>query len=167
MLVLEASDGVGGRVRSDVVDGFVLDRGFQVLLTAYPEARRQLDLDALELRCFEPGALVRTGGGFHRVADPFRDPLAAFATLRAPIGGLADKLRMLRLRRTLTGSEVPDLMRAEDVSTRESLESFGFSTGMIEAFFEPLAGGFLLDPHRGSCEAGPQRSGGDGRWRTC
>ena len=57
--VLEASDGVGGRVRTDVVDGFLLDRGFQVLLTSYPEARRCLDFAALELREFEPGAIVR------------------------------------------------------------------------------------------------------------
>ena len=57
-VILEASDGVGGRVRSDVVDGFVLDRGFQVLLTGYPEIHRHLDIAALDLRAFEPGAPV-------------------------------------------------------------------------------------------------------------
>lgn len=66
--VLDASDGVGGRVRSDRVDGFVLDRGFQVLLTAYPEVQQQLDLPALRLNAFRPGALVRHDGGFHRVS---------------------------------------------------------------------------------------------------
>jgi hypothetical protein len=67
VVVLEASDAVGGRARTDVVDGFRLDRGFQVLLTAYPEAQRTLDLPALGLRAFHPGALVRLGGRFHRV----------------------------------------------------------------------------------------------------
>ena len=57
--VLEASDGVGGRIRTDRFEGFLLDRGFQVLLTAYPEARRVLDYDALKLRPFYPGALIR------------------------------------------------------------------------------------------------------------
>ncbi len=60
-VVLEASDGVGGRVRTDAVDGYLLDRGFQILLTAYPEVRRRLDLAALDLRTFEPGAVVRSG----------------------------------------------------------------------------------------------------------
>src|SRR5688500_12498483 len=78
--VLEASDGVGGRARSDLVDGFRRDRGFQVLLTAYPEARRQLDLDALALRPFPPGAMVRIDGRFHRVADPIRQPRHLLAT---------------------------------------------------------------------------------------
>ena len=66
--VVETSDGVGGRVRTDHVDGFLLDRGFQVLLTAYPEARRQLDFDALSLQRFDPGAGVRVGNRFHVVA---------------------------------------------------------------------------------------------------
>jgi phytoene dehydrogenase-like protein len=58
VILLEASDEVGGRVRSDVVDGFTLDRGFQVLFTAYPAAKRQLDYKRLDLRPFEPGALI-------------------------------------------------------------------------------------------------------------
>ncbi|MSV85614.1 MAG: FAD-dependent oxidoreductase, partial [Actinobacteria bacterium] len=61
VLLLEASDGVGGRVRTDQIDGFHVDRGFQVLLTAYPELERQLDLDALDLREFDPGALLWFG----------------------------------------------------------------------------------------------------------
>ena len=67
VVVYEAADGVGGRVRTDLVDGFRLDRGFQVLLTDYPEARAQLDLEALDLQRFDPerprvdGAAVRSG----------------------------------------------------------------------------------------------------------
>src|SRR5919197_5615544 len=72
--VLEAADGVGGRVRTDLVDGFLLDRGFQVLLTAYPEARQLLDYRELELHAFEPGALVRIGGRLVRLGDPLPPP---------------------------------------------------------------------------------------------
>ena len=89
-MVLEAPDDMGGRVRTDAVDGFLLDRGFQVVLDAYPEARRMLDDEALRLGRFDPGALVRHGGRFHRVADPFRRPLAAFGTLMSPIGTSID-----------------------------------------------------------------------------
>ena len=74
VIVLEASDGVGGRVRTDIVDGFRLDRGFQVLLTAYPEVARHVDLRALDLRTFEPGAMVWRGRRGWVVSDPFRRP---------------------------------------------------------------------------------------------
>ena len=103
--VLEASDGVGGRVRTDTVDGFLLDRGFQILLTAYPEAHRQLDLDALDVRAFEPGAVVRWGGRFHTVSDPFRRPASVVGTALTPVIGLRDKLRVALLRqRVLRGT---------------------------------------------------------------
>src|SRR6476469_10651949 len=74
VLVLDAADAGGGRVRTDHVDGFALDRGFQVMLSAYPEARRTLDMEALDLRALTPGALVRAGGKFERLVDPLRDP---------------------------------------------------------------------------------------------
>jgi phytoene dehydrogenase-like protein len=144
--VLEASDAVGGRVRTDAVDGFLLDRGFQVLLTAYPEAREALEYGALDLRSFRPGALVRTGGAFHRIADPFRDPLSAPAGLFAPVGSLADKLRVLRLRQSVTGTDLDALWHRPEVSTEEALaDRYGFSSGMIDGFFRPFLGGVLLD----------------------
>ena len=92
--VLEASDGVGGRVRTDVVDGFLLDRGFQILLTAYPEVQGRLDVAALEVGLFEPGAAIRRRGRFHRVSDPLRRPLGIPGTVSAPIGTLADKVEV-------------------------------------------------------------------------
>ena len=103
--ILEAADDVGGRVRTDQVDGFLLDHGFQVLLTAYPEAQRVLDYPALELRPFYPGALVRFNGQFHRVADPWRRPVDALSTVFSPIGTFWDKCAVARFRhRVRTGS---------------------------------------------------------------
>ncbi|MEM0924731.1 MAG: FAD-dependent oxidoreductase, partial [Planctomycetota bacterium] len=96
MHVYEATDRVGGRVRSDVVDGFTLDHGFQVLLTAYPACRDLLDYEALRLRAFEPGALIRKDGRFRRLGDPWRRPLQAVSTALSPVGTLADKLRIAK-----------------------------------------------------------------------
>jgi glycine/D-amino acid oxidase-like deaminating enzyme len=98
VLVLERSDAAGGRLRTDEVDGFLLDRGFQVLLTAYPEARRALDYERLGLRPFYAGALVRHHGGFARLADPLRNPFDAARNLHTGPGSLVDKLRVARLR---------------------------------------------------------------------
>ncbi|MDQ6696668.1 MAG: FAD-dependent oxidoreductase [Actinomycetota bacterium] len=145
-VVLEASDRVGGRVRTDVVDGYRLDRGFQILLTAYPEARAQLDLDALDLCAFDPGALVRWHGAWHPVADPFRRPGQLWATLRSPVGTLSDKVRIGLLRQRVRRGSGTDLLRGPDRSTREGLEAAGFSSTIIERFFTPLFSGIQLDP---------------------
>ncbi|MDO8362655.1 MAG: NAD(P)/FAD-dependent oxidoreductase [Actinomycetota bacterium] len=145
-LVLEASDGVGGRVRTDAVDGFLLDRGFQILLTAYPEVQRRLDVDALQLGLFEPGAVIRAGGGFHRVADPLRRPRLLRTTVAAPIGSFADKARLARLVLDVRLHSVRSLLQRPDVSTAERLTRAGFSKQMIESFWRPLFSGIQLDP---------------------
>ena len=146
VVLVEASDDVGGRVRTDEVDGYLVDRGFQVLLTAYPEVDRQLDPAALRLRAFEPGALVRVGDRFHAVGDPFRQPGRLVSTALAPVGTPVDKLRLLALRRRLRATGVPQLLRGEDVDTADALRNDGFGTTMVERFFRPLVGGIQLDP---------------------
>ena len=144
--VHEASDGVGGRVRTDHVDGFQLDRGFQVALTAYPEMHRQLDMAALDLRAFDPGALVWRNGKGAIVGDPFRKPTTAISTVTAPIGSPLDKARIAWLRHRLRSVHPVRLLQGDDASTREALAAAGFSDTIIERFFRPLVGGIQLDP---------------------
>ena len=149
--VLEASDGVGGRVRTDVVDGFRLDRGFQTALTAYPELHHQLDVRRLSLQRFEPGALVRVNGRLRHVADPRRRPRHAVATALAPFGTPLDKARLLRLVTDVRRGSPASLLRrpldgAADPTTLEELVDRGFSDRMIDEFFVPLLGGIQLDP---------------------
>ena len=145
-VVLEASDGVGGRVRSDVVDGFVLDRGFQILLTAYPELHRWIDLDSLDLCRFDPGARIRVKGRFHTVGDPLRRPADLFTTVAAPIGTPLDKLRVLKAVAQVRRGTVPDLLRRPDGTTAERLQRLGFSDRAVERFLRPLFAGIQLDP---------------------
>jgi phytoene dehydrogenase-like protein len=144
--VLEASDGVGGRVRTDVVDGFLLDRGFQVLLTAYPEAARQLDYAALRLQAFDPGALVWRGTKGQVVGDPFRKPATLASTALAGIGSPFDKARILRLRQRVRRGPAAQLLRGADRPTIDALHEQGFSPTVIDRFFRPLFGGIQLDP---------------------
>jgi phytoene dehydrogenase-like protein len=143
--LVEAGDDVGGRVRTDVVEGFRLDRGFQVLLTAYPEARRVLDYAALDLRPFRAGALVRRGGRMQRLSDPRRRPQDVFAALRADVGGLRDKLRVLGLTRDVSAGPLDELFARPELSTEKRLRAAGFSAGFIDGFFRPWFGGVLLD----------------------
>ena len=144
--VFEASDGAGGRVRTDHVDGYTLDRGFQVALTAYPEMHRQLDMAALDLRPFDPGALVWRNQKGSVVGDPFRRPATTFATATAPIGSVFDKARIGLLRHRLRGVHPVQLLRGDDVTTRDALAEAGFSDTIVERFFRPLVGGIQLDP---------------------
>ncbi len=143
--VFDAADEVGGRVRADIVDGFPLDRGFQVLLTAYPEARRWLDYDALDLQTFYSGALVHTGAGLHRLADPWRHPLAAVASLWGPIGSLADKARVARLRLRLAGIDAEQLFARPEATSAQRLAECGFSPAMTDAFLRPFFSGIFLE----------------------
>ena len=145
-LILEASDRVGGRVRTDLFEGFILNRGFQVLQTAYPEAQRLLDYSALDLKAFAPGALFRIGGRFHAVTDPRRAPRHLLSTLLAPIGTPADRLRMARLSRKLMRIRSAEILDAPDIPTPEFLRREGFSDLMIERFFKPFFSGVCLDP---------------------
>jgi phytoene dehydrogenase-like protein len=144
--ILEASDGVGGRVRSDHVDGFTLDRGFQIYLTAYPEGRRILDLNALDLRAFSRGAMVRYGGRFHHIYDPRFAPLAAVASLCNPIGTPADKLRMARLKWAIDCGSIEQQLAKNECLTADLLRwSGGFSIAMIDRLFRPFLGGVFLE----------------------
>jgi phytoene dehydrogenase-like protein len=143
-VLLEASDAVGGRVRTDIVDGFRLDRGFQVLLTAYPEARRVLNYDALQLKPFFSGSDIFRNGRFHRMADPWRHPITAVLSVFTPIGTLYDKWFALLLRLEL--SRLRKLPRQTmEVTTEELLETYGFSSNIIDRFFRPFFGGIFLE----------------------
>jgi phytoene dehydrogenase-like protein len=143
--VLEASDGPGGRVRTDELDGFLLDRGFQVLLTAYPEAQEVLDYEALELCAFVPGALVRKDGQFFRISDPWREPGSWFRNFFSPIGSMLDKFRLSRLRSHVLGRSIEELFDAPEMSTRQALERYSFSPRFIDEFFRPWFGGIQLE----------------------
>ena len=143
--LLEASERPGGRVRTDTVDGFRLDRGFQVLLTAYPEAQRLLDYGRLQLKKFEPGALVWHNGKFHRFADPFRNPLGAAKFAFDPIVPLADKLHVAKLRSRVQRGTYAEIFARPEKTTRDHLQSVPFTPNIVDRFFEPFLGGIFLE----------------------
>jgi phytoene dehydrogenase-like protein len=143
--VFEASDRVGGRVRTERIDGFLVDRGFQVLLTAYPEVEALCDLAALRLGRFTAGALVRLGGRFERFVDPVRRPLALPRTLASPVMPLADQLRVAALRLGATRGTLGALYARPERTALEALRARGFSGDAIEHFFRPFFAGVFLE----------------------
>lgn len=134
-LIFERSDDVGGRVRTDQLDGFLLDHGFQVLLDAYQEAGALLDKESHELRAFRPGALIYRTSGMQRVMDVFREPRHLMESALAPVGSFADKLRVAKLRWRLMRLTTEEIAGHEDLITESYLRHAGFSPQMIDGFF--------------------------------
>ena len=143
--LFERREEVGGRVRSIRRDGFVIDRGFQVLFPAYPAAKRELDYEALELREFRPGAVIASADGRAPLVDPFRNPAAISAALLSPAITFRDKLNLFKLRRRLSGADPEQFFEGPDATIRAGLEEAGFSDRFIENFAEPFYGGITLD----------------------
>ncbi|MFD0539966.1 FAD-dependent oxidoreductase [Actinomadura luteofluorescens] len=130
--VLEASDWVGGRTRTDIVDGFRLDRGFQVFNTAYPEARRVLDIQALDLRPFASGLLVFHEGRRERVMLPWRHPRHALSGALADIGSVRDKAAVAAMTARDLTFPTSRILHQTDRGTAAELRHWGISDQMIE-----------------------------------
>jgi protoporphyrinogen oxidase len=143
--VREASDGVGGRVRTDRVDGFLLDRGFQVLATGYPEAQRVLDLDALQLRYFDRALRLRVGGRTIRLANPLREPASAPQLLTAPIGSARERAALATYAAMVAGAPPDALRRRPDVSARDAWHAAGIGDEAIERVLAPFFAGVVLE----------------------
>ncbi|OKJ80850.1 FAD-dependent oxidoreductase [Streptomyces sp. CB01883] len=143
--VLEAGDGVGGRMRTDRIDGCVVDRGFQVFNTAYPQVRRRLPLRELRLRPFTPGFLVHTGERRLRFADPTRAPRQALSGLSAGLAGPRDLAALAALTGWDALAPAGLRRRSGDVSTRRALARAGFSDDFVERFFRPFLSGVFLE----------------------
>lgn len=145
VFVFDSADAVGGRVRTDIVDGYRLDRGFQVLLDAYPECRDLLDYDALDLKPFYAGALVRFDGEFHTIADPWRHPVEAAKGFLSPVSTLADKARLAAMGLKIIGSSLDDIWQRPERATIDLLRSANLSDAAIDRFFRPFFGGVFFD----------------------
>ncbi|GLX97315.1 oxidoreductase [Herbidospora sp. NBRC 101105] len=144
--VLEASDGVGGRMRTDVVDGFRLDRGFQVLNTGYPEVPRLLDVEALRLRAFNSGMLVfRTDGGKERVMLPWRHPRHALSGLTADLGTPVDKAVLAAMTARDMAFPAGMVRAGAERTVLDELRHWGMSPVMVERLIRPFLAGVLLE----------------------
>jgi len=153
--LLEAAPRPGGRMATDRVEGFLLDRGFQVLNDAYPALCARVDLAALGCRAFEPGARVRWQGGMHAVSDPLRHPRGLVSSLRAPFVAFSDMLPLLAMRRQLNRVAADPVQDTPQTTaphskapqtTAQWLAQLGFSRDLVQALFRPLLAGILLDP---------------------
>lgn len=145
-VILEASDRVGGRVKTDIIDGYQMDHGFQVLLEAYPKAKEYLDYEALDLQSFLPGATIHRNRKSQTIGDPLRSLKMMIPTMKSSIGTLGDKLKILKLNRELKKKSIEAIFSEGEKTTLQYLQDKGFSQEIITDFFRPFFSGIFLEP---------------------
>ncbi|MFD3729123.1 NAD(P)/FAD-dependent oxidoreductase [Streptomyces sp. NPDC058671] len=143
--VVEAGDEVGGRMRSDRVEGFVVDRGFQVFNTSYPQVRRRLALRHLRLRPFTPGVLIHGPAGRLRFTDPTRRPRTPPDLLPGRLAGTRDLAALAVLSARDMLAPPGRRKRRADTTTRTALADAGISDAFVERFFRPFLSGVFLE----------------------
>lgn len=144
-IILEASEGIGGRMKTNEIDGFLLDHGFQVLLTAYPEAKKYLDFAALNLKYFEPGAVIFGADKTFVISDPLRNPLKVVSMAFSHIGSFLDKVKMFNLTQMLKNKKIEEIFTNPSIPTHQYLLDFGFTDQFISNFFKPFFRGIFLE----------------------
>ncbi|MBD3889469.1 FAD-dependent oxidoreductase [Olleya marilimosa] len=144
-VIIETTDSIGGRVKTDIVDGYQLDHGFQVLLTAYPAAQKYLNLEALQLQSFIPGASIFKNGKQQIIGDPLRDKSLLLSTVFARVGTLSDKFKILKLNNKLKKKSLSEIFSTQEQTTKSYLMAFGFSNSIIDNFFNPFFSGIFLE----------------------
>ncbi|WP_433535193.1 FAD-dependent oxidoreductase [Micromonospora sp. CA-249363] len=143
--LLEAGGRLGGRVATDVVDGYLIDRGFQVLNTAYPRLGTLLDTERLNLGYFTSGVLVRRGDELLRLVNPLREPTGGPRTALAGVGSLLDRLRFAALATGAATLPVSRLLAAPETTTETALRRAGLSDAIIEELLRPFLSGVFID----------------------
>lgn len=145
VLILEKTDRVGGRVKTDLVDGFLLDHGFQVYLTAYPEGQKLLNHEELHFKTFYSGALCYNAQSRFTVSDVKRYPSSFFQMAFSPVGSVSDKLKLARLNNLLSVEEIKDIFEKPEQTTLSYLKDKGYGDRIIERFFKPFYSGIFFD----------------------
>ena len=144
-VIIDANDRVGGRVKTDIVKGFQLDRGFQVLLSSYSAAKKYLDYKSLDLQTLKAGSCVFVGGKQCFFGDPLRDSSLFIPTLLSPLGTLGDKLKIAKLNFHLQKKPIDKIFEDREITTKEYLTAKGFSKKIIKNFLTPFFSGIFLE----------------------
>ena len=143
--ILEATGYIGGRVRTEIIDGWILDVGFQVLLDAYPMSKKYLNYADLDLQRLSPGARIYTDNDSFIIGDPLRDISMLFPTLFSSIGSMRDKLKIFQLNLRLKNTPITTLFNKKEKTTLSYLQYLGFTDKIITQFFKPFFSGIFLE----------------------
>ena len=145
-IILEAKSNAGGRVRTEMIDGWILDVGFQVLLDAYPMSKKYLNYVDLDLQKLTPGARIYKQNNSFIIGDPLRNIELLFPTLFSGVGSVRDKLKIFQLNLRLKHAQIEAIFNEKETTTLTYLQNLGFSDKIINQFFKPFFSGIFLEP---------------------
>ena len=143
--LIESSDDVGGRLKTIVKEGYQLDKGFQVLLTAYPQAKKHLNYKELKLQKLISGACVFSKNKLHVIGNPVKNISLLISTLFSDVGIVSDKPKILKLYLYLRFKSIEKIFLSKELKTIDYLKNFGFSKKIINDFFKPFFAGIFLE----------------------
>lgn len=143
--IYDSNDYIGGRVASKVIDGYTLDIGFQVLLTAYPLAKKYLNYETLDLVRFESGSKIVFNGNTYTIGDALRNPSLLWSTITSPVGTIIDKWKIFKLSKEMKAKSIEQIFNETEISTLKYLKTYGFSEKIITHFFQPFFSGIFLE----------------------
>ncbi|MCC6722111.1 MAG: FAD-dependent oxidoreductase [Bacteroidia bacterium] len=145
VLFIEANDRVGGRIKTEKINGYLLDYGFHIFFTANPIAAELLDIEKLDLRYFKSGALIMKNHSYQKFYDPFKHPKYFFKSLFSKIGNLNDKINIVKRRFELTNMSYEKVFDKYEVKTSSILKKRRFSSKIIKNLFNPIFSHFFME----------------------
>jgi protoporphyrinogen oxidase len=146
-ILIDADKKIGGRTQSNEYENFILDKGFQVLLTEYECVKKYLDLKSLQLKYFSPGAFVFSKKKDYEISDPFREWWKLLKMIFSGIGTIKDKWLIFRLSQDLKNKKEASIFNGSKQTTLQYLREYGFSERIINLFFRPFFSGIFLEDH--------------------
>ena len=144
-IIIEQNNKIGGKVNTEIHNGYKLDYGFQIILDGYENTKKNIDIEKLRLQYFDSGALIWDGKKFHSIADPFKDIKELPQTIFSPIGNLKDKIKILILKLKLIFMKEDQILQMDNLTTKSFFKKNGFSSEFINKFLQPFFSGILLD----------------------
>jgi len=144
-LLIEKEDTVGGKQKTSHINGYQCDHGFQILLTAYPEVIKQLNIKKLIPHYFNKGAKLWNQNSFKTIADPLKKPSHLPYLLCNPLLSWNDYWKLFKLKLSLKNQTSADIFASTNTTTKDLFTTLGFSENCQTYFLKPFFRGVYLD----------------------
>jgi protoporphyrinogen oxidase len=143
--IIEKDSKIGGRIQTDKEDGYLFDRGFQVLLPSYELIKKLSPVKELSPHFFRAGAVVHKSGESLTLADPLQEPTQILSAIMNPLFNFKEKAITAKLRQETSSFSYEDWKKKSLGSSKSWLLSQGYSQSAIDNFFQPFFSGVFLD----------------------
>ncbi|NBO78587.1 MAG: FAD-binding protein [Actinobacteria bacterium] len=143
--IFESTDSVGGRVKTDNIDGFLLDRGFQLYNPSYSEGKKVLDYEKLNLKSFTPGVAIRDKNRLRVITDPLRSTDYKYNFITQMPGSLREKIGLLSYFLKYLIQSDAQIAISKDISSLDALSKSKINKNLLNKLLRPFLQGVFLE----------------------